>query len=476
MSGFDPKHLEAGTYAFPRPIRRVAIIGAGPSGLQDFPYPPHLHWNEPHTALYQYLLDYAAFFRLTDPALLSLDTRVELVAKQPDGGWKLTLRRVRIEEDGKLHTKWWSEDFDAVTVASGHYSAPWLPNTPGLKELFERFKAEPQRSEVVHSKSYRSPSEYQGKVVLIVGCGTSGIDINRDVAKVAKRIYHSVRAETTTNPTYQRLREIQRGAITKPNAESVSEVVRITLDDPRAHPGAVGVFELQDGRVLVDVEKVIYCTGYQESRPYLAQFHVDQPKDEELLSPDQGQGKADQAFLRSLQTHKAHRSALVTDGKWVQNLHEDVFYRLDPSLSFLGVPVGTATFSFFEFQALSIAHVYSGRALLPSLSTQASLYLSRLRTKGAGKTLHLMGEEAEVEYVRCLVHWLRSHGLEVQGHRPNFAQLRKMSVERTLDDLKGIKLGPKKVTDLEVDDTEGKQRQRERVGLQASVEKREAVA
>lgn len=33
MSGFDPIHLAEGAYHFPRPIRRVAVIGGGPSGV-----------------------------------------------------------------------------------------------------------------------------------------------------------------------------------------------------------------------------------------------------------------------------------------------------------------------------------------------------------------------------------------------------------------------------------------------------------
>jgi cation diffusion facilitator CzcD-associated flavoprotein CzcO len=49
--------------------------------------------------------------------------------------------------------------FDAVVVASGHYHAPKVPNTPGLAD-WKRWW--PER--VQHSKRYRSPEAADGKV------------------------------------------------------------------------------------------------------------------------------------------------------------------------------------------------------------------------------------------------------------------------------------------------------------------------
>lgn len=51
------------------------------------------------------------------------------------------------------------QDFDAVVVASGHYHAARVPDIPGLAEWK---RAYPDR--VQHSKSYRKPEDYQGKV------------------------------------------------------------------------------------------------------------------------------------------------------------------------------------------------------------------------------------------------------------------------------------------------------------------------
>lgn len=84
---------------------------------------------------------------------VSYNTTVEL-AEKVGSEWKLTLRR-----DGKQSDYWWVEWFDAVVVASGHYSVPYIPAIKGL-DAFE--KARP--GSVLHSKQFRGKNEYQGKV------------------------------------------------------------------------------------------------------------------------------------------------------------------------------------------------------------------------------------------------------------------------------------------------------------------------
>lgn len=46
-----------------------------------------------------------------------------------------------------------------MVVANGHYHAPRIPNIPGLSEWKSRW---PDR--VQHSKTYRIPEAYKGKV------------------------------------------------------------------------------------------------------------------------------------------------------------------------------------------------------------------------------------------------------------------------------------------------------------------------
>jgi cation diffusion facilitator CzcD-associated flavoprotein CzcO len=87
--------------------------------------------------------------------LVEYNTTVEL-AEKVDQEWILTLRRSRPEEKEDF---WWQETFDAVVVANGHYTTPFIPETPGLAELEDNFPGT-----VKHSKSYRGAENYAGKV------------------------------------------------------------------------------------------------------------------------------------------------------------------------------------------------------------------------------------------------------------------------------------------------------------------------
>ena len=89
--------------------------------------------------------------------------------------------RVQWERDGTAH----SEMFDAVTVANGHYEAPYKPDLPGQAEWQQ---ADASRV-IVHSRNYDEPDVFAGKSVLVVGGRSSGVDIARELRGVAKWVY-----------------------------------------------------------------------------------------------------------------------------------------------------------------------------------------------------------------------------------------------------------------------------------------------
>ena len=114
--------------------------------------------------------------------------------------------------------------------------------------------------------------------------------------------------------------------------------------------------------------------------------------------------------------HGANSTVLVTDGTQIHNLHKDIFYIPDPSLIFIGIPFFTANFSLFEFQAIAVAAVLSGKAVLPSTEDMRREYQDRLQKKGTGKTFHSL-KDREVEYVNELVDWINKDGAKV-GAQP----------------------------------------------------------
>lgn len=85
------------------------------------------------------------------------NTTVEKVNKLKESGkWRLTLRRSQADE-GEDH--WWTEDFDAVLVANGHFTVPFVPDINGLAEYAALYPGS-----VEHSKGYRGPEKYYNKV------------------------------------------------------------------------------------------------------------------------------------------------------------------------------------------------------------------------------------------------------------------------------------------------------------------------
>lgn len=127
-----------------------AIRSAESIGLHG-PDTPFRH----HTVIRQYIEDLLNRNGYQD--LVEYNTTVERAIKDASTGkWVLTLRRA-----GKPggFDYWWSETFDALVVASGHYNVPFVPAIPGLKEFAAR-----NPGSVLHTKQYRGPEQYQGKV------------------------------------------------------------------------------------------------------------------------------------------------------------------------------------------------------------------------------------------------------------------------------------------------------------------------
>jgi cation diffusion facilitator CzcD-associated flavoprotein CzcO len=90
---------------------------------------------------------------------LRLGTRVERIDRRPTG-WRLTTSTGEI--DGRQ-----------VVVATGYENPPVVPEWPGR----DRFAGE-----LLHSSAYRNPASFAGKRVLVVGAGSSAMEIAHDLA------------------------------------------------------------------------------------------------------------------------------------------------------------------------------------------------------------------------------------------------------------------------------------------------------
>lgn len=222
---------------------------------------------------------------------------------------KWEIRTVSLESGSdRLVEKLWH--FDLVTVASGHYNMPRIPDIPGLEELKAAF---PHR--VIHSKQYRSPDSYKGQNILVIGGGVSSLDICREVGEIAANTYQSVRGGKFDLPE----------SMLPPTSSRVGQVVEFHLQDGDSHldnhdgnePNPIpGWAILADGTVLNNIHHVVIATGYITSYPFLPHLQSD-------TAPIDSAGDG---------------LIVTSDGVVAHNLHKDIFYIQDPTLAFVGVP------------------------------------------------------------------------------------------------------------------------------------------
>lgn len=137
----------------------------------EFPMAPSIAAYPHHAEMRDYFRDYARHFGLHDH--YHFNTRVLSVERSDPDGWQLTF-----EQDGERH----SERFTGVLIANGTLHHPKMPELPGSFS-----------GELMHACDYRSADLFEGKRVLVVGCGNSACDIAVDAVHRAASVDLSVR-------------------------------------------------------------------------------------------------------------------------------------------------------------------------------------------------------------------------------------------------------------------------------------------
>ena len=218
------------------------------------------------------------------------------------------------------------------------------------------------------------------------------MDISRDLGPFAKMIFQSTRNGEADPPAIMlpdnavRIGEIDHFELLPESNDSVSDDNHLPL-----------IACLKSGQRLCRIHRIIVCTGYQIAFPFLPDYHND-----------------------SMSIQEASETILVTNGTQVHNLHRDIFYIPDTTLTFVGIPYFNTTFTLFEFQAIALTAVWSRTAFLPSAREMRHEYLLKLKQTGGGRRFHSLRNKEE-EYVRELMAWINhdrgAHGLSaIEGH------------------------------------------------------------
>ena len=249
-----------------------------------------------HSVIQKYIED--LFNRKGYQDLVQYNTTVERAIKDPSTHkWVLTFRRTEVL-DGAKSDYWWSEEYDAVVVASGHYAVPFIPVIPGLKEFAARYPGS-----VEHTKHYRGPEKYRGKVnevsthvvrppaytsqkVITVGASVSAADTAVSLVDSAQTPVIAV-VRGRYNAYFGDL------AFQHPKIQRRPPISHITSNDQGER-----TVHFEDGSSETGVDHLIFGTGFSWTLPFLPQ--------------------------------------VATRNNRVPDLYQHVFYRHDPSLVFVG--------------------------------------------------------------------------------------------------------------------------------------------
>ncbi|KAK1373409.1 Flavin-containing monooxygenase [Heracleum sosnowskyi] len=290
-----------------------------------------------HRELLLYLQDFCEWFELRE--MIRFNTRVEKVKMLNYCDQFCKDLKWVVKSIDNRNEKVLQEVFDAVVVATGHYSHPRLPTITG-KDGWRR--------KHLHSHVYRVPEPFRKEVVVVVGTSMSGQDIAMELVEVAKEVHLSSK---TLNI-----------------CEGLSKIIS-KHDNLHLHPQIDSLHE--DGRVVfvdgccIFADTVIYCTGYTYSFPFLDS-----------------------------------RGIVVVDDGRVGPLYEHTFPpSLAPSLSFVGIPRKLIGFPFFESQAKWIAQLLSGKRSLPAWTDMMQSAKEFFESKDlAGVPKHNTHDIANFEY------------------------------------------------------------------------------
>ena len=132
--------------------------------FSDFPHKENIQMFPTYDEILNYLENYAAHFKLND--CIRLNARVSMISQTTDGAYKI---KYSIADDELKE-----EIFSHVIVASGRFNKPRLPQIKGI----ENFKGT-----VLHSFNYKGSDTYKGKKVLVLGNSISGLEIASDLAE-----------------------------------------------------------------------------------------------------------------------------------------------------------------------------------------------------------------------------------------------------------------------------------------------------
>ncbi|XP_022150873.1 probable indole-3-pyruvate monooxygenase YUCCA10 [Momordica charantia] len=209
----------------------VVIVGAGPSGLATAACLNHLSipnvvlekedchaslWKKraydrvslhlakefcslplmPHSRSTPTYMPRATFVRYLDKYVEKMGIKPRYMRSVEEAKWEEGEKRWRVEAwNGATGER---EEYSAefLVVASGENGLGNVPEVAGMESF---------GGEIIHSSKYKSGREFEGKEVLVVGCGNSGMEIAFDLSNYGAHTSIVVRSPVRSLYTFSNL-------------------------------------------------------------------------------------------------------------------------------------------------------------------------------------------------------------------------------------------------------------------------------
>jgi dimethylaniline monooxygenase (N-oxide forming) len=292
-------------------------------------------WNKQEYR--QYLERYVEKFNILPS--IKFEQEVNEV-KKVDGVWQVTS-----SNSGKPK----SYTFDSVAICSGMFVHKKIPEVKGL-DTFD--------GEVIHTKEYTDANRFKGKRVLCVGMGESSSDVTSEISSVASQCYLSLRRYPAMAPKFVPFQKDQfftidaswntvrnfnnipkifhkqltggifkkylksnnpdtrlRGEWIKKSGPPGNQVINKNervfthIVDGQVIPNMTGIKEFDKTGVTfndgtrIDIDAVVFCTGYKITFPFLKDVTVNNVRDLylQMFNTDEGKDLAFIGFARPQQ-------------------------------------------------------------------------------------------------------------------------------------------------------------------------------
>jgi trimethylamine monooxygenase len=261
----------------------------------DYSYDKHFGQSltsfPPRTVIYDYIRGYAKQNNVLQ--YIRFNTVIRWIYYSEE------TKRFHVQVKDLKKDETYSEEFDYVIIATGHFSMPNLPYFDGIETFLGR---------MLHSHEFRSAQDFADKHVLLIGNGPSAEDIALQLYKYgAKSITLSYRSKPTNFKWPNEIKEV-------PLVIKIDKQTVYFKDDSSQ-----------------EFQAIIFCTGYKHYFSFLD----------------------DNLRLKS------------TNSLYSPELYKAIFWLNQPRLMYLGMHRVTFSFNISNLQAWYARDVILGKIILP---------------------------------------------------------------------------------------------------------------